>query len=143
MPLKFTNRATGLTILWENEDRTRTATFVIPKQTSEREQVEALLKAVGFLGLQVGIVSAAAAAPSTSAPTEPAGTVSAVPAATAPAPSGPLVPMMSPASLSDRPADGGRPGNFEFWQSMPTMAVPEHLAGDAQGGWEMIPPEEM
>lgn len=140
MPLKFTNRATGLTILWENEDRTRTMTYVIPKQVPEREQVQALMRAVGFLGLQVGIAPPTAA-PTVAAPA--ATTISTAAAGAAASTSAPQVPMMPPASLSDRPADGGRPSNFEFWESMPTVSVPPQLAGEAQGGWELIPPEEM
>jgi len=141
MPLKFTNSKTkGLTIAWTNEDKSRTATFTVPSEATDREQVEALVKALGFLVSQTG-----ASVPDTS-PTGTRGTAATLPTAphspAATHPSAPQVPMMPPVSLSDRPADGGMPGNAEFWQSMPTLSVPQELAGEGGGGWEMIPPGE-
>lgn len=49
---------------------------------------------------------------------------------------------MPPASLSDRPADGGPPPNAQFWETMPTAQVPSHLALGADSGWEIIPEGE-
>jgi hypothetical protein len=148
MPIKFTNTAKALKIEWANEDASQTASFSVPKQATEVEQVKALLKAVGFLGSQTGVVpplTGAASAPQTSGPAGSATTApSTSPTPPPPGPStGPRVPMMPPGSLSDRPADGGVPKNLEFWQSMPTLSVPENLALNNDGGWEMIPPGEM
>lgn len=145
MPLKFTNSKAFLKILWTNEDKSRTATFVIHKELPEPEQVQELLKAVGFLGVQAGIVPVTPV-PTASVPAPGAEQGIAKTAVTSESSgpvTGPQVPTMPPVSLSDRPADGGPPSNRDFWESMPTMTVPPHLAGDAMGGWEMIPPEEM
>jgi hypothetical protein len=149
MPIKFTNTAKALKIEWANEDASQTASFSVPKQATDKEQVEALVKALGFLVSQTGAEvptprsgasSAASVTPTYATPT------SSIPPQTAPTPgpsTGPRVPMMPPGSLSDRPADGGVPKNLEFWQSMPTLSVPDNLALNNDGGWEMIPPGEM
>ncbi|SRR6266576_2434319 len=138
MPLKFTNRANALTILWTSEDATQTASFQVPKQATDKEKVESLVKALGFLVAKTG--AAVPSIPTTMTPADTAPT--AIPTGTPPSP-GPRVQMMPPASLSDRPSDGGRPNNAEFWESMPTTAVPQNLAVSDDGGWEMMPPEEM
>jgi hypothetical protein len=62
----------------------------------------------------------------------------------APNPSVAPVPMTSLMSLSDRPSDGGPPqGSMDakFWESMPTLQVPGHLANPQAGGWELDPGE--
>jgi hypothetical protein len=120
----------------------------VPKQATEVEQVKALLKAVGFLGSQTGVVpplTGAGSAPQTSGPAGSATTApSTSPTPPPPGPStGPRVPMMPPGSLSDRPADGGPPRDTFQWASMPTMSVPPELAAPEAGGWEMIPPGEV
>jgi len=138
MPLKYTNRANALTILWTSQDATRTASFQIPKQGTDKEQVEALVKALGFLVSQTG---ATVPTPGSAVPARSVSPSGATPAPSAASPAH-QVPMMPPASLSDRPSDGGRPQNFEFWESMPTMAIPQALAQEPGGGWEMIPPGE-
>lgn len=141
MPIKYTNTAKALKIEWANEDASQTASFSVPKQASETDQVKALLKAVGFLATQTGVIPAAA--PSTPTMTTPAATAPTAPTATglpsgSPASSGPRVQMMSPASLSDLPAGGLPPKGEVDWAQMPTTTVPQHLTG----AWETIPPDE-
>lgn len=140
--LRYTNSKAFLKILWTNEDKSRTATFVIHKELSETEQVQELLKAVGFLATTTGVIPPAAAP--TSATATPSGMTLAKTAelgAVPPGPStGPRVQMMSPASLSDLPAGGlpPKPQGDLKWEDMPTTTVPAHLAQ----AWETIPPDE-
>lgn len=147
--LKYTNSKAFLKILWTNEDKSRTATFVIHKELSETEQVQELLKAVGFLATTTGVIP-----PSPPIHPVPTGaTATTTPSATsaktvesAAVPPGPTTPpgsrvqMMPPASLSDLPA-GGLPPKAQKdlnWEDMPTTTVPAHLAQ----AWETIPPDE-
>lgn len=145
MPLKYSNTKTALKIEWTSPDGTQAASFQIPKQATDEQQVKALLKALAFLGAQTGVVPPAPAG----APVTPSTIQTATPAPPSPAggpTSGPVtaprVPMMPPASLSDRPADGGPPPNAQFWETMPTAQVPSHLALGADSGWEIIPEGE-
>lgn len=142
MPLKYSNTKTALKIEWTSPDETQTASFQIPKQATDEQQVRALLKALAFLGAQTGVVPPVP----TAATATTSGTTSARTAESAAVPPGPStaprVPMMPPASLSDRPADGGPPPNAQFWETMPTAQVPSHLALGADSGWEIIPEGE-
>lgn len=147
MPLSFRNTKTDLVIAWESEDKSRTATFKVPKQAPEEEQVAAMQRALNYLAMQTGVALTVARtlphAPEGVSPTT--GTTPTIPLTTfdpGPSTAG-RIPMMPPASLSDRPSDGGRPGNVEFWESMPTTQLPAMLQSEKAGGWEFIPPEEM
>lgn len=137
MPIKYTNTAKALKIEWANEDASQTASFSVPKQASETDQVKALLKAVGFLATQTGVIppngaSSAASPTPNSVPPTPVNAGPTMPAV------GPRVQMMPPASLSDLPA-GGLPAKGDVdWTQMPTTTVPQHLTG----AWETIPPDE-
>lgn len=143
MPLRYTNSKAFLKILWTNEDRSRTATFVIHKELPEREQVQELLKAVGFLATTTGVIPPAPSAAGATATMTPTASLAktAESGAVPPGPStGPRVQMMSPASLSDLPAGGlpPKPQGDLKWEDMPTTTVPAHLAQ----AWETIPPDE-
>lgn len=142
MPLKYSNTKTALKIEWTSPDETQTASFQIPKQATDEQQVKALLKALAFLGAQTGVVPPATttATPPTTAPSVTSPTTGSV--TSTPGGAAPRVPMMPPASLSDRPADGGPPPNAQFWETMPTAQVPSHLALGADSGWEIIPEGE-
>lgn len=135
MPIKYTNTAKALKIEWANEDASQTASFSVPKQASETDQVKALLKAVGFLGIQTGVVPATFNPTTGGSSTAPQGSGATTPATPS---TGPRVQMMPPASLSDLPA-GGLPAKGDVdWTQMPTTTVPQHLTG----AWETIPPDE-
>jgi len=141
MPIKFTNTAKALKIEWTTEDGSETASFSVPKQVPETDQVKALLKAVGFLGARTGVVPTlvSGAPPAQRATPESAmSTMSTAPTPDPGPPTGARVQMMPPASLSDRPAGGTPPSNVQFWESMPTIQVPGELAGGPMG-WEMMP----
>lgn len=142
MPLKYSNTKTALKIEWTSPDGTQTASFQVPKEAPDETQVKALLKALAFLGAQTGVVPpvTTTATPPTTAPSVTSPTTGSV--TSTPGGAAPRVPMMPPASLSDRPADGGPPPNAQFWETMPTAQVPSHLALGADSGWEIIPEGE-
>lgn len=143
MPIKFTNTAKALKIEWANEDATRTASFSVPKQANEADQVRALLAAVGFLATATGVIPTPATVRTGVTATPPELTLAKT-AGSAPVPpgpsTGPRLQMMPPASLSDLPAGGLPPtsqGDLK-WEDLPTTTVPQHLAQ----AWETIPPDE-
>lgn len=131
-----------VTLTWTTP--TMEASWKVRPQMEEAEILDTLERVVRFVRTQNGEPTFPVRYPD--APGAPSAMTPGIPLpqpTPAPGPStAPRVPMMPPASLSDRPSDGGRPGNQEFWESMPTLAVPEHLARESSGGWEMIPPGE-
>lgn len=155
MPLKVSSNTKGTWITWETPDESLSATFRIKPEMSEEEILKTLVKAVIFIGNQMGIMAAEIAElelaiMGSTAPTAATATASeTTPARTAGSAAAPpglstaqRVPMMPPASLSDLP-NGGVPITTFGWGSMPTRSVPAELAAPEAGGWEMIPPEEL
>ena len=149
MPLKVSSNSTGVWITWEMPDESMSATFRIKTKASDEEILRTLVKATTFIAKQMGeidleIAELELAIRRPNAASTGVGSVSS-PAATAGPPTDPnaeRIPMTSPASLSDRPSDGGPVSTFG-WSSMPTVSVPSSLADPKGGGWEMIPPGEM
>lgn len=149
MPLKVSSNNKGTWITWETPDESVSSTFRIKPEDDDEKVLAILFKATRFIAAQMGAMAVEIAELEMEirggAPTDasamrstPRTATTAAPA-TAVDPNAPRIPMMSPASLSDKPSDGG-PVNPEFgWASMPTNAIPEPLAGQ----WEMIPPGEM
>lgn len=159
MPLRVSSNNKGTWITWETPDESLSATFRIKPEMSEEEILKTLVKAVIFIGNQMGIMATEIAelelaimgsvpgTPSTMTTTTGTTLSTARPAsaATGSAPVDPnaqRVPMMPPASLSDLP-NGGVPITTFGWGSMPTTSVPAELAAPEAGGWEMIPPGEL
>lgn len=143
MPLKVSSNSKGTWITWETPDESVSSTFRIKPEDEDEKVLAILFKATRFIAAQMGAMAVEIAElemeirgtgeVATTSPTAPVET------ARATDPNAPRIPMMSPASLSDKPADGG-PVNTEFgWASMPTTSIPEPLASQ----WEMIPPGEM
>lgn len=148
MPLSFRNMKTDLIIAWESEDKTRTATFKVPKDAPEEEQVAAMQRALNYLMMQTGVMLTVARTPQpVPEDASPMAGMTPITPLTTPDPGPstdvPRVPMMPPASLSDLPAGGPPPVSTFGWASMPTTSVPAELAAPQAGGWEMIPPEEL
>lgn len=145
MPLKLKTTNGMMTLTWIKDDATAEASWRIPKDATDEQVVSLLRQALSHIqnqGQQTVLfdvdgfdltmrrdASATTATTSGSSGTTPA-TDGAV-----------HIPMGPPASLSDRPSDGGPPqGSMgsQFWESMPTKEVPGQLAAD----WQMIAPEE-
>lgn len=161
MPLKVSSNTKGTWITWETPDESLSATFRIRPEMPEDEMLGVLVKATTFIANQMGIMASqiaelelaimgSGASPAENRTPNPAMTTGMTSLQATPNP-GPStadpnalrVPMMSPASLSDKPSDGG-PANDHFgWSSMPTTSVPPELADPKAGGWELIPPGEM
>lgn len=151
MPLKMSSNSKGTWITWESEDDRRSATFKIKATDTDQEILATLIKATRFISAQMEQpaqldLEIMSTTPGVSAPATATGAVKhlapAIAAPVAADPNAPRVPMMPPASLSDRPSDGGPTSTFG-WSSMPTTTVPAELAAPQAGGWEMIPPGEM
>lgn len=125
-------------ITWVSEDQATEASWTIKKDMTEEQGWKILTKATVFIGKQLGMMPETMAGPmggtgSASAPAAPIPTGSTQPSQ--------RVQMMNPASLPDRPSDGGPPtGAMDqtFWGSMPTAEVPGHLAA-SEHAWEMDP----
>lgn len=149
MPLKLKTTNGMMTLTWIKDDQTAEAAWRIPKDATDEEVISLLRRALSHIQNQSEAptvlfdadafdltmrkdVSATTATTSASTRTT-----------SAPTTDGAIhIPMGPPASLSDKPSDGGPPqGSMgsQFWESMPTKEVPGQLAME----WEMAPPEEM
>lgn len=154
MPIKATSNDKGIWITWETPDEGISTTFRLMKKDSDEEILSKLFRLTRFISAQMGELNSeiaeleleirgsdAAAALPHSAAQGPAPSASSEPAATVP-PNATRILMPPPGSLSDLP-NGGPPVSTFGWGSMPTTSVPSSLADPKNGGWEMIPPEEM
>lgn len=149
MPLKMSSNARGIWITWEAPDESRSMTYRIKPEMDDADMLRILTRAVVTIGKEMGetnleIAELEMVIRGPNAASTGAGSASS-PAATAGPPTDPnaeRIPMTSPASLSDRPSDGGPVSTFG-WGSMPTTSVPAPLADPKNGGWEMIPMEDM
>lgn len=145
MPLKVSSNSTGTWITWEKPDESVSTTYRLKTKMTDEEILKTLVRAVTFISREMGLLQAEIAQLELEIMGTPPGgetasvtlTPASAPAPTATAPSASPIPMMPPASLSDRPADGGPVTTFG-WDSMPTTTVPQHL----QQAWEIIPPGE-
>lgn len=136
MPIKVRTLKGNTTISWTNESQTTAASWTIKGEATEAEAWEILTKATVFIGRQLGQI------PETTAPA-PATSVTPATATNAAQPAAPAAGkiLMTP-SLSDAPAGGAPAKGYDekFWEAMPTMQVPGHLAPtwemDVAEGWE-------
>lgn len=143
MPLSLKTVKGVVTLTWSSP--TMEASWKIRPQMTEMEMMDTLCRVVIFVNSQnrelgkmeyelLGDASAAGMSGEGNAPASSASQ----PGTQAPAQAGRIL-MGPPATVSDRPSDGGVPqGNIDF-TSLPTTTVPAEL----QQTWEMAPPEEM
>lgn len=148
MPLKLKTTNGMMTLTWIKDDATAEASWRIPKDATDEQVVSLLRQALSHIqnqGQQMVLFDVDGF--DLTMRKDASATTGASPAssrtASTPTTDGTIrIPMGPPASLSDKPSDGGPPqGSMgsQFWESMPTKEVPGQLAAE----WEMAPPEEM